>query len=68
MKIHWRVEGMSCGGCSKRLTELLGALAGVSELQVSHEQASVSLTLDESQTSQETIRETIEDAGFDVMA
>lgn len=65
--IDWHVEGMTCGGCSKRLTGILEKAAGVSDLVVSHEENFVRLTLDEAKTSQAALREMIEDAGFDVV-
>ncbi len=66
-QIRVRVEGMTCGGCSKRLQGLLAAVAGVSQVEVSHERGEAVLQADLSQVSLAQLHTVIEDAGFDVV-
>lgn len=63
-----QVEGMTCGGCSKHLQGLLAAVAGVSQVEVSHERGEAVLQADLSQVSLVQLHTVIEDAGFDVVA
>lgn len=60
------IEGMTCGGCVKNVTRVLSELDGVEKVEVSLEQAKVVVTFDETKTNKETLKETVEDAGYDV--
>lgn len=60
------IEGMTCGGCVKSVTRVLSELDGVEKVEVSLEQAKVVVTFDETKTNKETLKETVEDAGYDV--
>jgi copper chaperone len=60
-----KVEGMSCGGCVKNVTGVLKALAGVEDAEVSLGEASATVRYDPAQVSVETLREAVENAGFD---
>ena len=66
-QIRVRVEGMTCGGSSKRLQGLLAAVAGVSQVEVSHERGEAVVEADLSQVSLAQLHAVIEDAGFDVV-
>jgi copper chaperone len=62
------VEGMSCGGCVKSVTNVLQQLAGVAAVEVSLEQKRATVTYDAAQTGLPQFRAAIEGAGFDVAA
>lgn len=64
MKMLLDVPKMKCGGCAETIQETLGALAGVSNLQVDVDQKRVSLELDPAQTPEEVVRQRLADAGF----
>lgn len=60
------VQGMSCGHCVKAIEGSIGELEGVKQVSVKLEKASVDVSFNESQISLDTIKETIEDQGYDV--
>ena len=60
-----KIGGMMCQGCVKNITGVLGALSGVSETQVSLEQAQAAVSFDPALISREALCSAIEDAGFD---
>ena len=60
------VKGMSCGHCVKAVEGSLGELEGVKQVSVKLEEAMVDVTYNESQVSLDTIKETIEEQGYDV--
>jgi copper chaperone len=60
-----KVEGMSCGGCVRNVTGVLKALPGVSEAEVSLEEARAQITYDPAQVTPEQMRSAVEAAGFD---
>lgn len=62
--VTWTVEGMSCGHCKASVEKAVAELQAKAE--VSLEQKQVTITYDESKTSQEALREAIEDQGYDV--
>ncbi|MBS4207263.1 copper chaperone CopZ [Bacillus sp. FJAT-50079] len=64
--ITLKVEGMSCGHCVKKIEGSVGELAGVNRVNVKLADAQVEVSFNESQVSIETIKETIEDQGYDV--
>ncbi|MDF2614326.1 MAG: heavy metal transport/detoxification protein [Clostridia bacterium] len=64
MKKIISIEGMSCGHCVKHVKEALEELAGVSDVKVDLESKMATL---EGEVSDEAIRETIEEAGYDVV-
>jgi copper chaperone len=57
------VDGMSCGGCSSRLTGVLENTPGIIKAEVSHEAGSAIVTSNEG-VSKETVIQAIENAGF----
>jgi len=61
------VEGMSCGGCEKSITEKLTAVGGVNSVEASSANNTVAIEFDEAQVQQAALEEVIEDAGFDVV-
>ena len=62
-----KVEGMSCGGCAKSVERALRALDGVTDVQVSLAEKSVKIEYDSQKQSVQTLTQTIEYAGFDVV-
>ena len=61
------VEGMTCQGCEKNLTNVLQALPGVSSVAVSLEKAQADITYDPQQAQPPQFKAAIEGAGFDVI-
>lgn len=66
--VTFKVEGMTCGGCAKSVTRVLTELVGVQSAQVSHSEAKAEVVFDETVVTESMLVETIEDAGFDVVA
>ena len=65
MKKVIKIEGMHCGGCVKRVDAALNAIDGVSAtVDLATGSAVVELT---KEVSDEVLRETVEDLGFDVV-
>ncbi|MEY2631861.1 MAG: hypothetical protein RIR00_515 [Pseudomonadota bacterium] len=60
-----KIDGMSCQGCVKNITDVLGALAGVSSAEVSLEAAEARVTFDPAAISRPDLVTAIFDAGFD---
>ena len=65
--ITLNIEGMTCGGCVKSVTNSLNQVAGVQSVDVSLDHNSATISFDDSQAQQNTLKEAIEDAGFDVV-
>lgn len=65
-EIQLQVAGMSCGNCVKSIETNVGAMAGVSSVEVSLQNKTVDVAFDETAVSQEQIAETIDSLGFDV--
>ncbi len=61
------VAGMSCQGCVKNVTGVLQALPGVSEVNVSLEEAKAEITYDPQLVRPTQFKAAIEGAGFDVV-
>ena len=60
-----KVGGMSCQGCVKNITGVLGALPGVETAEVSLEAAEARVSFDPQVVSRSALVAAIEDAGFD---
>ena len=63
-EINLKIEGMHCAGCSTRLEKVLNNLEGVETAKVILEEKKATIKYDETKTTIECIKETIEDAGF----
>ncbi len=61
------VEGMSCMHCVNAVQKSVGALAGVSKVDVDLEKKRVDVEFDQDQVKMDKIKEAIEDAGFEVV-
>lgn len=60
-----KVEGMSCGGCVRSVTEALKAHPGVGDAEVSLEAGQARVEYDPDVVSVPQLRQAVEDAGFD---
>lgn len=60
------VDGMTCGGCANGVKKALGALTGVSNVDVTLETRLVTIEHDD-RVSIAQLCDTIENAGFDVV-
>lgn len=60
-----RIGGMSCQGCVKNISGVLGALAGVGSAEVSLEAGEARVLFDPQLIRREALVSAIEDAGFD---
>lgn len=65
--ITLNVEGMSCSHCVNAVKNAVTALSGVSEVEVDLEGKTVTVGYDAEQVSLESIKEAIEDEGYDVV-
>jgi len=61
------IEGMSCGHCSGRVTKALKELEGVLEATVDLKDKSALIEMTK-EISDQVLRDTIDDAGYDVIA
>ncbi|MNM49865.1 heavy-metal-associated domain-containing protein [Clostridium intestinale] len=59
------IEGMSCGHCKARVEKALSELDGITSAVVDLEAKTATI---EGETSDEILRETIDDAGYDVIS
>lgn len=60
------VDGMSCGHCENAVKKAVGALNGVDEVNVDLKSKKVSVEYDPERVDIKTIKDTIEDQGYDV--
>lgn len=65
-KVTLLVSGMSCGHCVNAVEGAVGKLNGVSNVNVQLSEGKVDVEFDSSMVSLETIKETIDDQGYDV--
>lgn len=60
-----KVGGMTCGGCVRSVTNVLKALPGVANAEVSLETSEAKVTFDPALTDTAAFRKAIEDAGYE---
>jgi copper chaperone len=60
------VEGMSCSHCENSVKKAVGALNGVDGVSVDLKAKKVTVEFDPEKVTIETIKDTIEDQGYDV--
>ncbi|MCX7710816.1 MAG: copper chaperone CopZ [Clostridia bacterium] len=60
------VEGMSCSHCENAIKKAVGELNGVDSVKVDLNSKKVSVEYDAERVELKTIRDTIEDQGYDV--
>jgi len=62
-----KVQGMTCGGCVKSVENVLRAVSGVQQVQVSLENANARIDYDAQKTDAAMFKDAIEDAGYEVV-
>lgn len=62
------VQGMTCGHCKMSVEGALKKIDGVSAAEVNLDAGNVKVTFDESKINVETMKEAVEDQGYDVSA
>ena len=65
--ITLNVKGMSCGHCVSAVETSVGALNGVDKVEVHLSEGRVEVEFNPEQVSVNTVKDTIEDQGFDVV-
>lgn len=60
-----KVEGMSCGGCVKSVTNVLTALPGVAKAEVSLDDKQARIEYEAGRVSIDDMKRVIVDAGFE---
>ena len=66
MKTIIKVDGMKCGKCAERVTNILKN-AGVDTVKVSLENKDVQVEYNENELSIEAVKSAIDDAGYTVL-
>ena len=62
-----KIKGMTCMGCVNSVKTVLNNLAGVNQVEVSLDPAQATVQYDPTHTSIHLLKETIIDAGFEVI-
>ena len=65
-QVTLNVSGMSCGHCVKAVEGSVGVLQGVKKVAVKLDKGQVDVEFDSSVVTLSTIKETIDDQGYDV--
>lgn len=65
-KVTLTVEGMSCDHCVRAVEGSVGELNGVSSVKVNLKAGTVDVEFNQQEVSLDTIKETIDDQGYDV--
>lgn len=60
-----KVNGMTCGGCVRSVTNVLKALPGVADADVSLEKSEAKVIFDPVRANPDALRKAIEDAGYE---
>lgn len=63
-----RIAGMTCGGCVKSVTNVLKALPGVEQVDVSLEKGGATVRFDPARVGEPQFKAAVEDAGFELAA
>ena len=68
-KVSFRVEGMHCGGCVKKVIKALSAVPGVhvDTVEIGHVEVSVAEDAGKQEISRDTLRVAIERMGYRVI-
>ncbi len=60
-----KVDGMVCGGCENRVQNALKTIEGIKSVVADHKNGTVTVTATE-EVAENTMKEKIEDIGFEV--
>lgn len=63
---HLKATGMSCGGCTSKVTNALTGLAGVNDVKVSLAAGGATVQYDERVISPDNLESVVKDAGYGV--
>jgi copper chaperone len=61
-----KVNGMTCGGCVRSVTNVLESIQGVTSAEVSLEKAQATVTYDPAKADVNRMKEAVTDAGYQV--
>ena len=61
-----KVSGMTCGGCTSRVSTALKAVSGVNDVQVSLSAGEATVQYDEQLTSPDQLKSAVKSAGYGV--
>ena len=61
-----KVSGMTCGGCTSKVTHALKTVPGVNDVKVSLSAGEATVQYDERLTSSDQLKSAVEGAGYDV--
>ena len=61
-----KVTGMTCGGCTSKVTQALKMVSGVSDVKVSLAAGEATVQFDERLTSPEKLKSAVKGAGYGV--
>ena len=64
VKAEIKVSGMTCGACAVSVKSALTRVKGVKSAEVSHEKALATVVYDDTQTSEQQLRDAINKTGF----
>lgn len=62
-----KVEGMSCSHCENAVTKAVGALNGVSNVEVDLTKKTVSVVYNADKITLDSLKDAIEEEGYDVV-
>ncbi|RUT24153.1 hypothetical protein C0V97_08085 [Asaia sp. W19] len=65
--MQFKVDGMSCGGCSSRLEKSLSTIPGVTAVKASHETGDVTVSTGDTSLPRAAVETVIGETGFDVV-
>ena len=63
---HLKVTGMTCGGCTSKVTHALKAIRGVGDVKVSLTAGEATVQYDERLTSPDQLKSAVNGAGYGV--
>jgi Cu+-exporting ATPase len=66
-QVELKVEGMSCGHCEMSVKKAVNSLSGVSKVDIELDNKKVTVSFDETKLNLETVKNKIDDAGYEVV-
>lgn len=66
--LHWKIDGMHCGGCARTLQALVARVAGVRRVEVSWPDGWARILVDDGEAVPARLVELIERAGYRIGA